>query len=208
MTNKKQKIWRKNFSVRQGNYQFLTPAGFDMVYYQPPYFKNILHESVWVQQDDNNIATYFPINQLRKFIDHTIGIIQAKPELIDNMHQETAHRVADYFKCSAALLKINFKNLRTVELIKNYQKIIHHQMIHHGWAISTTWFVDSDDEDFSKLLLKKTEQLTFGSDYKLADAFSVLTTPIKPSPALKEELAAWRLIQAIINNEKARAIFS
>jgi len=208
MVNKKQKIWRDNFSIRQVHYQFVTPACIDMINYQPSIFKGILRELVWVQQDDNNIATYFPVDQLRAFIDYTIRIIQAKPELIDKMHRETAHRVADYFKCSAALLKINFKNLSTAELIKNYQKIIHHQMIHHGWAISTTWFVDSDNEDFSKLLLKKTEPLTSGSDYELADVFSALTTPIKPSPALKEELAAWRLVKVIVNNKEARAIFS
>ena len=207
MANKREKIWRKNFSVSQAHYKFVTPACFDMLNYQPSCFKNILRELVWVQQDDNNIATYFPIDELRKFIDYTIKVIQTKPELIDKMHQETTRRIAAYFKYSASLLKINLRSLNTGELIKIYRKIIHHQMVHHGWAISTTWFVDSDNEDFSKLLLKKAAKLTADSAYESVEVFSTLTTPVKPSLALREELAAWRLVAAIVNNKKARAIF-
>lgn len=207
MTNKKKKIWRENFSILNVHYQFITPAVFDMLNYQPSIFMDILKEAVWVQQDDNNIATYFPIDQLRRYIDHTIKIIQAKPGVIDKMHRETALKIDDYFKCSARLLKINLKNLDNQELAEEYQKIIHHQMVHHGWAISTTWFVDSDNEDLSKLLIQRVGTLVAGSDYQTADVFSVLTTPAKPSPALKEELAAWRLVDEIGKDKKARAIF-
>lgn len=35
MANKNQKIWRKNFSIRQVHYQFVTPAVVDMFLYQP-----------------------------------------------------------------------------------------------------------------------------------------------------------------------------
>lgn len=207
MNKENKKIWRENFSILNVHYQFITPAVFDMLNYQPSIFKGILKEAVWVQQDDNNLATYFPVDQLRRFIDHTIKIIKARPGVIDKMHRETTLKINDYFKCSASLLKINLRQLSAEELAKKYQEIIRHQMIHHGWAISTTWFVDSDNEDFSKLLIKRAETLTAGSNYQTADVFSILTTPAKPSLAMKEELAAWRLADDIDKNKKARAIF-
>lgn len=127
---KEQKIWRKNFSIRQVYYQFVTPAILDMINYQPPIFSNILREFVWVQKEDDNIATYVAASQLRRFIDRTINIIQSQPQLINDIHQETIKRTRDYFKYSASLLKINLPDLSTSELIKIYKKLIYHQMFH------------------------------------------------------------------------------
>lgn len=204
---KTKKIWRKNFSIQNTHYQMATPAILDYLIYQPKVFNGIVKESVWVQKGDDNIGTYFITLELRRLIEKTILMIQAKPAFIDKIHRETILYVQDYFKYSKSLLRRNLSCCNNSELIKIYDRLLYFQIIHHAWAIATTWFVDSDGEDLSKLLLRRAEAVVAKSDYQAVDVFSALTTPSKPSLAIAEELAAWRIVQEIKANKQALAVF-
>lgn len=207
-TPSNKKIWRKNFSIQNTHYQMGTPAILDFFVYQPKVFNGIFKESVWVQKGDDNIGTYFPISELRAIIEKAILVIKTKPALVDKIHQETISYVQDYTKYAQSLLRIDLNRCGNQELGKIYNQLLHFQIIHHAWSIATTWFVDSDGEDFSKLLLKRAESIASGSRYEMVDVFSTLTTPSKPSMAIIEELAAWQIVKEIKANKKSLAIFS
>jgi phosphohistidine swiveling domain-containing protein len=208
MTNNKgQKIWRKNFSIQNTHYQMGTASIADFMIDQPLPFRGLMKECVWVQEGDNNTASYFLVKELRRMAEHALFLIENKPKVIDQIHRETRAYIRAYFKCAGGVLEKNLVPRSLQELAKIYERLLYFQKIHHAWAIATTWFVDSDGEDLSKLLLKRANDIVAGSDYRAVDVFSALTTPIEPSSAILEELAAWRLVQRISKSKKVFKIF-
>ena len=51
---------------------------------------------------------------------------------------------------------MNLAKLTNTQLVIAYDKLNHLQMLSHGTAIATTWFVDSDGEDLTNYLLNCT----------------------------------------------------
>ena len=115
----------------------------------------------------------------------------------------------EFFNFSKKLLKVNFKKLNNNELAKLYDKLANLEIKSHGYALPTTWFVDCDGEDFSKLLLAMTKEIISKSSLKLnvAETFSKLTTPAKLSLTAQEELASLKVVKSIKEDPKARKIF-
>ncbi len=204
---KGKKIWRSNFSIRNTHYQTATPAFFAFMNYQPKIFQGLIHECVWVQKGVDNVNSYIPISQLRRLIERTLEVIEKQPALVNKIHRETMIHIRNYFQYAARVKKMDLKKMSVAELIKAYNKLMYYQMIQHSWAIATTWFVDSDNEDFSKLLIKRLGKLTARSRYQAAEAFSILTTPEKPSLAFKEELEALEILRLIVKDRTASKIF-
>lgn len=205
--SKSKKIWRNNFAVGNTHYQQGTPNCADIITYAHPVFKNILREVVWVQKGDDNIASYVPVSQLRDLIDKTILTIKVDPKLINTIHQAAIKMCTEYFSYSRKLLKLDLEKLSKQELIKVYQRLVYHQQANHGLSVATTWFVDSDGEDLSKLLLTCVKNLVAGSKYEVSDVFSILTTPDKPSLSIKEELESLKIFQLIKADKSAKKVF-
>ena len=207
---KQNKIWRKNFEVQRCHLQMATPAIFDMMHYQHITVGRIItRELVWVQIDYDNIGSYVLIDQLRKLVKATIDVIRKNPKLIEDIHKKTINYSRDYFNYAKSILKINLSQLSNSQLSKIYEKLIWHQKITHGYALPTTWFIDSDGEDFSKFLINKIKKSIKKQRSKLnsSDVFILLTTPEKKSMAVKEEIESLKILQEINNSKKAKKIF-
>ncbi|MCK5061803.1 hypothetical protein KAR28_04590 [Candidatus Parcubacteria bacterium] len=207
---KQNKIWRKNFEVKRAHYQIATPAIFDMMHYQHiTVGRIIMRELVWVQKDYDNIGSYVPIDQLRKLVEATMDVIQKNPRLIENIHKKTIGYNRNYFNYAKSILKINLSQLSNSQLSEIYEKLIWHQKITHGYALPTTWFFDSDGEDFSKFLINKIKKIIKKQKSKLnsSEVFSLLTTPEISSMAVNEEIESLKILQKINNNKEAKDIF-
>ena len=192
------------------HYQIATPAIFDMMHYQHiTVGRIIMHELVWVQKDYNNIGSYVPIDQLRKLVEATMDVIQKNPKLIKDIHKKTINYNKDYFNYAKSILKINLSQLSNSQLSEIYKKLIWHQKITHGYALPTTWFFDSDGEDFSKFLINKIKKIIKKQKSKQnsSEVFSLLTTPEKNSMAANEEIESLKILQKINNNKEAKKIF-
>lgn len=206
--SKNKKIWRDNFSIRNTHYQMGTTGCASIFIYPVKIFRNILHELVWVQKGDDNIASYVLISELRALIDKTLLIIKTQPKLIRQLHKSTTVICDKYFAYSDKVLKLNLKKLNKNELIKVYEHLLYYQQIHHGLAIATTWFVDSDGEDLSQLLMSRVKNIVTGTRYQAPDVFSILTTPNKPSLAIVEELETLQILQLIKQDRLAKKVFT
>jgi phosphohistidine swiveling domain-containing protein len=207
---KGKKIWRKNFEIKNTHFLMGTPAIQDMIDYQDVTVgKKILNEVVWVQKDYDNLATYFVKKELRGLIEKTIEMILNNPARIKKIHKKDIYLNKDFFSYSKSLLKINASKLSNGELGKILNKLFQHQMLSHGYALPTTWFLDSDDEDFTKLLLKRLEIKIKENktNFPLPEVFSILTTPEKPSFAMVEEKESFMILKAISADKKAKKIF-
>jgi phosphohistidine swiveling domain-containing protein len=204
-------IWRKNFSISRSGFHMLAPAIDDLYEYQDVTINSkVIKEIFFIQEDYECRAAYFPVQQLRKLVDDTLDIIKKDPKKIDKIHKEAYEHCDKYFNFAKKVSKINFKKVSNKELANIYKKLHFHQKIHHGYAICTTWFVDSDGEDFSNYLLKTTKKLVDKNkrDISFAQVFSDMTTPEKLTMAIKEEVASLKILKEINNDKKIKKIFA
>ena len=76
-------------------------------------------------------------------------------------------------------------------------------------AIATTWFLDSNGEDFSRALLDTIESRIRDRNLELkpAETFSILTTLPKNSMGLEEEIESLGVVQAIMQDSEANKLF-
>ena len=205
------KIWRKNFSVSQVGLHMTVPAIMDMMIYQGKITgKLLVKELVFMHEGYECTGAYIPIDQLRRMVQYTLRLIQKNPQLINRVHKETITYNTEYFTYAKNLEDVNFSKFSSAQLANYYNKLNYLQMRGHGSAIATTWFVDSDGEDFSKLLLAKVESLMKSKKLQISipEVFSILTTPNKPSMLTIEELESLQVLEAIRKDGKAKEIFS
>jgi phosphohistidine swiveling domain-containing protein len=204
-------VWRKNFSISRSGFHMLAPAIDDLYEYQDvTIISKAIKEIFFIQEDYECKAAYFPVNQLRKLVNDTLDIIKKDPKKIDKIHKEAYEHCDKYFSFAKKVSKINFKKVSNKELADIYKNLHFHQKIHHGYAICTTWFVDSDGEDFSNYLLKTIKKLVDKNKYNIsfAQVFSDMTTPEKLTMAIKEEVASLKILKEINNDKKIKKIFA
>ena len=211
MQKSAKKIWRWNFSMTNCDLKTMIPCMLDVFLYQD---KTVGHKSikkiVHIQNGYEIFGTYFLIDEIRDLIDRTIKTILTNPDHIQNIHKQAEQLNTKYFNFSKSLERIDLSKLSNRELLKDYRKIIDLQKKSHGWALPTTWFVDSDGEDFSNYLLNLIKKLIAKkkSTLKTVEVFSIITTPEKLSFQMKEEIESLKIVQEIKKDINAKKIFS
>ncbi len=209
--NNKKEIWRKNFYIQKTPFHYIVSSLVDVMDYQhlPTGYKP-LKKMVMIQEDYELVGGYFLKDELREHIETIIKFVFKYPKKVDQLHKRIRQYFFAYFKSAQAALKIDVKKISDGELAKIYNKIVRAMMLAHGPAISTTWFIDADGEDFSRFLLERLDKIIKKQKAKidLTMAFSILTTPEKPSMDIKEELNSLRIFKEIKKDKTARRIFS
>lgn len=203
-------LWRKNFDIKRIDWQMPYP-GLES-FYKNVYDllgKHYLTKCIWIYENLNNPATYFLKKDLRNIVNKTLEFVLKKPKQVDIMHKKTIADNKKYFKLSHKIEGLALDGLTMAELVKWYKKIIDLQVTSHGRSICTTWFLDSDGEDFTKFLLRYLAgQIKQGENkFNLAEVFSVLTTPKQESLARKEEKELLILVNELKNNAEDWNIF-
>jgi len=104
-----------------------------------------------------------------------------KPDKIDSIHKKTTLLNTEYFNFAKPIRKLNLSKLSNQKLLSLHKKLFHLQSLSHGWALCTTWFVDSDGEDFTNYLqsVLKEKIASTNSGLELVQAFRTITTRIK-----------------------------
>jgi phosphohistidine swiveling domain-containing protein len=210
MVAKSKKIWRKNFEVKQTHFQMATPALYDMMNLQHITLqKRILKEAIWVQEGYDNTATYFIREELRELIEKTIDAILKYPAKIDAIHRKTTEYNTKFFNYAKTISKLNLKKLTNKQIAEIWEKWTNLVVYSHGYALPTTWFVDSDGEDLSKLLIKKIEHIIKEKKSALTvpEVFNHLTTPLKPSFVAIEENESLGILRLIMSDKNAQKVF-
>ncbi len=106
-------------------------------------------------------------------------------------------------------LKSNLKKYSDKELIKIHDEIDRLRTITHGIGASITWHVDADKERFSKYLIKYIDNHIKKNkiDLKLAETFSILTTPTISTLEEKEETTLLQITKEIKQSQKTKNLF-
>jgi phosphohistidine swiveling domain-containing protein len=193
-------IWRKNFDIRRVDYNITgeTAPGFGGLNHLTV-GKNIIKQMIIVFENLDNTGTYFPKDELRKLVKSTIKVILQNSEKIDWVHKKAAALNKEYFIYAQSLRKLKLNQLTDRQLMAYHKKLFNLQYQSHCWALPTTWYVDSDGEDFSIYLMNLIEQKIKlrQSNLETAVVFSVLTTPKRPSLAQKEEIESLKILNWI-----------
>lgn len=204
---KNNNIYRQNFSVKGVNYQMCTPIAFSSFNAQPGVLKNIIKNFVWVQKGLDNTASYFTIKDVREVVEFTMDKIKNNPAFIEKMHTQAYEYNKKFFKYSKQVLKLNLSKLTGAELIKTYDHLCSLYKKSHNWALSTTWFIDSDQGDFSKFALNRLRDILAGKKVNISQIFSDLSTPAGNSMSIIEERESLELLREIKKHPKLVKIF-
>ncbi|KKQ40034.1 MAG: Phosphoenolpyruvate synthase/pyruvate phosphate dikinase [Candidatus Magasanikbacteria bacterium GW2011_GWA2_37_8] len=190
--------WRINFSIINSNYNLVGHAA-------NQFFRNIpkkdgqqLFTEWYLEHKDGRVTAYVPVTVIRDVANWIKDKIITEPEWAEKLHQETEAINWEYFNYAKSLLVKNLEILSNEELFGIYEKLRALQMESHVKAISTTWFLESDDEVYSVYLrerLKKHLQ-SLGVDdlVKVIEYFTILTTPSKENFSQQEELDFLELV--------------
>ncbi|MDD5731765.1 MAG: PEP-utilizing enzyme [Patescibacteria group bacterium] len=206
-------IYIKNFSVERCGYHMMTPIVYGIPNCQRILFgqnASLILKDCFFRIDDVNLTGgYFHKNQIRELIEKIINKILDNPEKVEKIDRETYDINTQYFDFAKEILKKDLTKLSNKELGELYSELSEWQEKAHQHALTTTWFVDSDGEDLSKLLIKKTKEFCekSGTYINFAKAFSVLTTSDKESLGAKEEIESLKILKEIIENENAKKMF-
>lgn len=204
-------IWRKNFDIKRVDYNIAseTMPGFGGLSYST-IGKNVISRCIWVMENLDNTGTYFPKDELRKIIKLTIQTILKKPDHIDKIHKQAIILNKRYFDFAEQIRKFDLSKYSNQKLLSLHKRLFDLQYKSHCWALPTTWYLDSDGEDFSKYLIGlinrkiKSKQLNL----ETATAFSILTTPEKTSLAQKEEEESLTIVNWIKQTPKLKHWFA
>lgn len=203
-------IWRKNFDIRRVdiNLPVETLPGFGGLNHLTV-DKNVISKMIWVAEDLNNTGTYFLKEELRELIELTINKILNDPQRIARVHKQTAKLNWQYFRLATKIRALNIPNLTNKQLLSWRDKLFQLQYASHCWSLPTTWYVDSDGEDFSKLMTKFLEGRIkeLNLDLNAATVYSILSTPNKGTFGAKEETESLKILSWIRRTPKLKHWF-
>lgn len=206
-------IYIQNFLVERAGYHMMIPVSYGIPNTEKILFGQntpLILRDFFLQIENVDLkGGYFLKNQIRELVEKIIKKIFDDPGKIEKVHEETYLINTQYFDFAKEVLKKDLGKLSNKELGEVYLKLIEWQEKAHQHALATTWFVESDGEDFSKLLIGKTKEFCekSGTDINFAKAFSILTTSDKESLGAKEEIEFLDVLKAINEDEGAKKIF-
>lgn len=205
------RIWRKNFEIKRTDYQLGVEVAEEFYHTQKtlgvPYF---IKEYIWVVKDMDNVGTYFLVDQLRGLVEAVLEKVKNDPVAIDRLHKKAIALNKEYFAYAKKVKSFDLRKFSACQLVATYEKLLEWQGVSHSHALTTTWFLDCDDQDFSKFLLKWVEKRAkeLGVKIEPAAAFVLLTTPLKDSFGRLEEKELLGIVKKIRADKMARQIFT
>lgn len=206
-----QYFWRRNFEIYRMPIITTGPPVFSAIRDQKRLIgKNILKDFLLIGDGYDLSGAYIPDKQLRHFIEAIVQTIKTKPDFVFNFQKKGIKDVTGLFDFIKKNIDLDFSKFSDDQLIKFHNSLQKYFFEAEGRLTLTTWFVDSDGEDLSKFLMDILSEKIKSRKLKisLAEAFSILTTPDKPSMALKEEIESLKILQFIKADKKAKKIFS
>lgn len=206
----KNEIWRKNFEIKQADYIILSSALKDTFEFQKPTVKkNYLTKAISIFKNGDNIASYFPKNELKNYAKNILKNIIKNPERIIKIQNKTKEYNRIYFKKCEEIEKVVYKKFTDQQLVKIFYELFDLMKICHGYALGITWFVDSNGDDLSNYLTNLIKKKIKKNKLSLSapEIFTILTTPDQESFAQQEEQEMLKIFEFIKNDKTANKIF-
>ena len=203
--------WITNFSIECAGYQLLHPALRSAFKYAMEICfdeKKHLTQFLAIMDDVHIKNACVKEKEIQNLVNATIQKIIEEPEKIKEIHTQAYIHNDEYLKHGKKCINVNFSNLSDKELAEEYTNILSIQNKAHGHALITTWFLDSYQEKFSKLLMEKVQNICKNTKRDVAETFSILTTLPKNSLATIEEIESLAIVQKIQQSDEKEIILN
>lgn len=207
--NLKIKKWFKIEDIPKVNYFMLVPivkkyGSFIAKQGGSSYFKYIL----WTFEKGTAGLCY-----LREDFNNGLDFLFKKainnPEWAEKLNEGIVKYTKEYFAYAKSIENKDFSKLSKLELAKDFEKLIAFQLDSHNSGQITTWLIDADRQLFSNYLqdLLKNKIKASGEKINFVQAFSLLTTPEKPSFMELESSESLNIALSIKKNKVAQEVF-
>ena len=205
----KKKKWFKIEDIPKVNYFMLVPifkkyGSFIAKQGGSNYFKHIL----WTFEKGTAGLCYLR-EDFNKGINFLLEKVTNNPPWAERLNKEIIKYAKEYFAYAKLIENKDFSKSSRLELAKDFEKLIALQLNSHNSGQITTWLIDAGRQLFSNYLdyLLKDKIKISGKKINLVQAFSLLTTPEKPSFVELESGGSLNIALSIKNNKVAREIF-
>lgn len=203
-------IWARNFYVKNASYVLASAIMTGTPLFQESFFgkkSKIITKAFFVTKG-LDFEGYYEVLEIKKLVRAIIGTIADNPKQVNKIHQKTYQVNDRLFNLVEEVLKKNLDKLSPEELANVYASLFDLIQRSQCDALASTWFVDSNAEEFSKLMIKKTRKYCRKNGVRdVAAAFSILTTPASKSILGQEEVDLLKLVKKIQQNSRDLSIF-
>jgi len=199
MTN----LFVENFSIKKIGYSSAIPTlvyGFDRSQ-ELMLGECIIKRKIFVYEGFDLKQALMLKDELDLSIEKIIKLILNEPEKVMAFHNKNYEENDLLLKRLPEIEKRDLKSMSNKELGLLFRELLVLIENAHSTTLSTTWFVDSEEQKFSKLLMNKTEEYAKDNGIDTAKAFSLLTTKPKDSILLKEEIESLEVLSAILSDK-------
>lgn len=179
--------WRINFTVTNSNFNLVGYAAFEFLKNIPKKDDKQLFSEWYLEHERGTTTAFVKVSEIDAVSGWIKDKIVANPDWADELHKETEKLNWEYFNYAKELLQIDPASLSNQELADKCCKLRCLQLESHVRAISTTWFLDSNDETYSNFLRDKLKQHM--------EYFTLLTSPTRTNFAQEEQLDFLRLLK-------------
>lgn len=203
-------LWRRNFSMVPGllDYKVMHYLPGDIMRYaERTELLNTLKDGVIVYKDQGADA-YFPVEQMGVYIQAILDKIKHDPSWVRNIHEHCRKINKEYIAYARSVESTDILTLSNDDMVKMNAELFRLQIEGHLIAVSTTWFVDSDGELFTKYIIEQLKHDLSGyDDEEIMRAYTLLTTPTEQNFSQEEEINFLKLVLAIGKNPDTKSIF-
>jgi phosphoenolpyruvate synthase/pyruvate phosphate dikinase len=212
-TGEEKEVWVSNFQADNSGWHLCGAfIDFGMWEFQKIIFGKdspLILDDCFIYCKGVKVEGFYQEKKLVKLIEKLMKLIYEEPEVFFKNHKES-YLLND--KCMAygkKCLKINFATLDNKKLSKVFVDWNMFYEKSHQHSLGSTWFIDSHGGVFADSLLEKTKALILVNDSKLnpAEVFTKLTTSEKISFGQKEEIESLKVLEKIVDDEKAKKVF-
>lgn len=202
--------WRVNFQIPNSNYNIVGRALSAFIRSIPKKNGVQLFTQWYCSWENFTLTAYVPVPVIDAVCHWIKDKIITEPAWAEKIHQECELFNRRYFAYAKKIAGLDYGKMKSVEIFKKYEKLTAWQVKSHSHAISTTWFVDSNGEDFSNYLRWRLSDYLKGHGLddknKVIGYFIILTTPYRPSFTRQEQIEFLYLLKAVLADPKAVAI--